>query len=202
MGTRNLTCVWHEKKYKVAQYCQWDGYPGGQGITVLKFLKEDFDREKFIKNLDKCRYPSEKKIKQMWVDCGADPKNDWVNLEISEKFKQKYATLQRDMGAAVLYEIQKHPVDLQLSTDFANDSLWCEWCYVIDLDKNMLEVYEGFNKRPLSEKTEERFLKIDSKPDGSGYYPVRLKEKWPIDNLPDEDEFVEILEPIDDEDDE
>ena len=27
MGTRNLTCVFKDGEYKVAQYGQWDGYP-------------------------------------------------------------------------------------------------------------------------------------------------------------------------------
>ena len=39
MGTRNLTMVISENKTKVAQYGQWDGYPEGQGKTILKFLK-------------------------------------------------------------------------------------------------------------------------------------------------------------------
>ena len=38
MGTRNLTTVIKNSETKVAQYGQWDGYPGGQGLTALKFL--------------------------------------------------------------------------------------------------------------------------------------------------------------------
>jgi hypothetical protein len=39
MGTRNLTRVICDGKTKVAQYGQWDGYPEGQGKTVLNFLR-------------------------------------------------------------------------------------------------------------------------------------------------------------------
>lgn len=39
MGTRNLTVVIKKAKPVVAQYGQWDGYPSGQGATVLNFLK-------------------------------------------------------------------------------------------------------------------------------------------------------------------
>ena len=35
MGTRHLVAVIHKDEYKVAQYGQWDGYPSGQGDTVL-----------------------------------------------------------------------------------------------------------------------------------------------------------------------
>ena len=40
MGTRNLTCVIKDGKYRVAQYGQWDGYPEGQGMNILNFLKK------------------------------------------------------------------------------------------------------------------------------------------------------------------
>ena len=35
MGTRNLTIVYYDGDYRVAQYGQWDGYPEGAGIEVL-----------------------------------------------------------------------------------------------------------------------------------------------------------------------
>lgn len=38
MGTRNLTCVVKNNKYVVAQYGQWDGYPTGQGQTIVEFI--------------------------------------------------------------------------------------------------------------------------------------------------------------------
>ena len=39
MGTRNLTIVYSNGEYKVAQYGQWDGYPEGLGVQLLKYLK-------------------------------------------------------------------------------------------------------------------------------------------------------------------
>lgn len=40
MGTRNLTCIVKDGEYKVAKYCQWDGYPSGKGLDLLHILKE------------------------------------------------------------------------------------------------------------------------------------------------------------------
>jgi hypothetical protein len=41
MGTRHLIKVIYNKETKVAQYGQWDGYPDGQGLTILNFLDEE-----------------------------------------------------------------------------------------------------------------------------------------------------------------
>jgi hypothetical protein len=40
MGTRNLVAVYLDGIHRIAQYGQWDGYPSGQGKTVLSFLRE------------------------------------------------------------------------------------------------------------------------------------------------------------------
>lgn len=55
MGTRNLTIVFMDGKYRVAQYGQWDGYPEGQGLTCLRFLEQEFIEYKFRKNLRSIR---------------------------------------------------------------------------------------------------------------------------------------------------
>lgn len=40
MGTRNITRVIYKKEIIVNQYCQWDGYPTGHGLSVLEFVKK------------------------------------------------------------------------------------------------------------------------------------------------------------------
>ena len=70
--------------------------------------------------------------------------------------------------------------------DFPADSLFAEWGYVIDLDGDgMFEVYEGFQKSPHDKG---RFAGMER--DGD-YYPVALRARWPLANLPDEASFLE-----------
>jgi hypothetical protein len=38
MGTRHLICIYHNGRFVVAQYGQYDGYPSGAGVLVLHFL--------------------------------------------------------------------------------------------------------------------------------------------------------------------
>lgn len=39
MGTRHLTMIYANGAYRVSQYGQWDGYPDGQGLTILTSLR-------------------------------------------------------------------------------------------------------------------------------------------------------------------
>lgn len=180
MGTRHLTVVVSKKKYKVAQYGQWDGYLSGQGVTIAKFISEKMDLKKFRKALEKTKFLTSEQLKQKWVDAGADPSSEWVTSDVSNKFRQMYPQLSRDAGAEVLEMIQnKGATELTNELEFAADSLFCEFAYVLDLDKRVLEIYKGFNKSPLSKK--ERFHSLKSGTDG--YTPVKLLKKIPFNKV-------------------
>ena len=59
MGTRNLTIVYVDGEYKVAQYGQWDGYPEGQGATCLDFLRNKMDEKIFREELHEVVFAKE-----------------------------------------------------------------------------------------------------------------------------------------------
>ena len=52
MGTRHLILVYYKGQYHIAQYGQWDGYPGGQGVTVLHFVSDPAKLAKLTAVLD------------------------------------------------------------------------------------------------------------------------------------------------------
>ena len=190
MGTRNLTCVYLDGEYKVAQYCQWDGYPSGQGLDVLKFVRDDMNRIVFEQKLRDLKTLTTEEVQEKWNSVGADD-SGWANSEVSESFQKQYSHLHRDCGAEILNIVQESDsLEIQKNLDFALDSLFCEWCYVIDLDKNTLEAYEGFNKTPLEEHERFKFL---GGPSNDGHYPVKLKEMWSFNHLPTNEEFLEAL---------
>lgn len=201
MGTRHLTCVYRDKRYYIAQYGQWDGYPSGQGLTILRFLKT-YDSDKFHAQLDTLSWITDDEIRALWKSVGADG-TGLVGMDIAEKFAKKWPELYRDTGAKILKIVHDSGVPLKLenSIEFAGSSLFCEWCYVIDYDKNTLEVYEGFNKTKLD--SNERFYNIAcDKNDVScipNYYQVKFKHAFDLDKLPSEELFLRILEPEDEE---
>jgi hypothetical protein len=196
MGTRNLTMVIHQGKPVIAQYGQWDGYPSGQGSTVLEFLKKrnlDKFKEK-LKNVRFCNEKDEKKIQAFLNSIGC--KDGWMNGDQSEKYHEAYPYLSRDHGAKILDMVYEAEGEVMLhdQSNFAGDSLFCEWAYVIDLDKNVLECYKGFNKRALG-KTQ-RFKNTETEKD-SEYTPIRCVKKYKLNELPTEKRFIKELTPKD-----
>ena len=190
MGTRHLIAVMKNNDYKVAQYGQWDGYPEGQGVKVLNFLKEN-NIEEFKEKISKCKFIEDDSFfERIYRELNIEPKNGFITMDDVDKFKRKYPQLDRDMGADILNFIMKNDdIILKNSIEFVKDSLFCEWCYVIDLDKNTFEVYEGFNTSPLLES--ERFY---SPNDENGYYPVKHVISFDLNSLPSEENFLSCFD--------
>ena len=190
MGTRNLTLVISNKETKVAQYGQWDGYPDGQGVTALAFLLQ-MELDKFKEKLAGLRFATEedeKEVKAVLAEVGA--KDGFMTMEQAAKVNKVYPHLSRDMAAEVLQFIMDNEVKfLQDNSDFAADSIFCEWAYVIDLDKRTFEVYKGFNKTPLTETDRFYPLQVENKHHeerrgDDQYYPIKLVKEFSLDSLP------------------
>lgn len=193
MGTRNLTIVYKDGDYKVAQYGQWDGYPEGLGVNILKFL-HDTNMDDFKYKLNKVSFLSKDENEKL---------NSYIEGRISEnpnyEWTKEFPELSRDTGGDILKIILKEEENIKLDNylNFAADSLFCEYAYVIDLDKNTFEVYEGFIKTPLSE--EDRFCFLQERRRDETYYPVKLVKSYALNSLPSEEEFLNDFEEDEDE---
>lgn len=195
MGTRNLVAVYAGGDYRIAQYGQWDGYPDGEGLTVLRFLHK-MNRDEFTEKVLATRWISDHEIENLWVECGAERGSDLVPMAVSNRFAQEHPELSRDTGGAILDIVNERKPGIKLSNSikFASNSLFCEWAYVVDLDKGTFEVYKGFNKRKLGKK--QRFYWLEAKqgekktPTSREYHPVRRVAVWPLGALPTNEEFL------------
>lgn len=173
MGTRHLTMVQMDRKYVVAQYGQWDGYPGGAGADILDFLRR-VNLAEFRRKLSNVYFADESEVERL--------------------YRMGLPQIDRDTGPDILRLIMLNhePMPLYDYSDFAGNSLFCEWAYVINLDDSVLEVYEGFNKADLSPN--ERFYDTPCEKNGFGYKQVRFAQSWLLDALPETDDFVRVLE--------
>ena len=188
MGTRNLTIVKLDGEYKVAQYGQWDGYPGGQGFECLTFLRIVMNPEKFKAAVRNCRFTTKDELQSIWKQYGATEKG-WIKSEDAARMESDYPQFVGGCGAKILELIQKHPEGMLLQDQiaFAADSLMCEWAWVIDFDAGTFEGYTGFNKEPLTEN--DRFCFLRDLEEGE-YHGVKLAATFPLDALPDKDTFL------------
>lgn len=198
MGTRNLTIVFDAGEYRVAQYGQWDGYPEGAGIKILRFLRDKMDEFLFRIRLSRFNFIE---------------KNGCIAKRIDKAFENDigsycFPEFSRDIGCDILPMIQDNTATtryLSNCIDFAADSLFCEWAYVVDFNHRTFEVFQGFNKTPLEENERFYFLNDKADPDlapsGGRYYPVRLAATFNLDNLPEDDEFLDVFKVDDEEDD-
>ena len=176
MGTRHLVAVQLDGEYKIAQYGQWDGYPEGQGKTVLDFLKS-----KLFKGKGRARF--EEKLRAAAYMTDAERTALDKQIEKIENWQERWPELSRDAGAKILEMVATRDSGIKLnnSISFAGDSLFCEWAYVIDLDKSVLEVYVGFNKKKVDAK--ERFAATPVE-GNQEYHPIRLLISYPLSKLP------------------
>jgi hypothetical protein len=187
MGTKHLIAVVKDDEYKVAQYGQWDGYPEGQGLKVLNFLKEN-DIDKFRNQVAKCKFIEDDTFyEKIYKELDINPKDGFITYEDVNVLKDKYPQLGSDI---LNYIMNNDDIILKNDIDFAKDSLFCEWAYVIDLDKNTFEVYKGFNKSPLSES--ERFY--NSSIFENGYYPIRQVISFDLNSLPLKEKFLSYFD--------
>lgn len=193
MGTRNLTIVKHNGEYKVAQYGQWDGYPSGQGAIALEFshrLTAVNTLMEFTRKVDAVRVASAEYMNDIDRRVKSGEIEDW---------RESYPELSRDTCAKILDMILERPAGLILQDDinFAADSLFCEWAYVIDLDEKTFEAYVGFNETPLDSNDRFYFL-MDKRPRDyqKEFYPIKLYPgaRWSLNNLPTQDEFLSTFD--------
>lgn len=207
MGTRNLICIWYKGRFMVAQYCQWDGYLEGQGAKILEFLLVPSNIERLKKGLtritpvddqtvqdilDKHSYSTFKNNKKV-CECGSA-------VSFQEPEKCFPSTLNRDTGAKILDIIAAARPDdyipIQLSLDFAANGLFCEFCYCVDLDAEVFEVFgdavaipptTGDGDEKIEQIGKNRFLEVCRAAEPApmmGKSMPRLLKSWPLDQLP------------------
>lgn len=176
MPTRYLTVVVKDGCNTIAQYGHFDGYPSAKGKEILEVLKKD-TTQRITTQLHRCIPLTEAEYRSFFT-------NYFLNEEVLTEAHPDFfwgdgADLLKQM-----YETDKR-FTVHLEYDFAYDSLQCEWAYVVDYDKQVFEIYKGWNRKSLA--PEERFYYNGYKKDG--FYPVRMIAQYSMDALPELEEM-------------
>ena len=168
MGTRGLVGFYIKGKYKLS-YNHHDSYIMGLGVEVAKAihfistqnrLKELEAKVEAIKMVNN-EIPPSKALQdeyRKFSDLGVGKRDvsDW------------YCLLRKVQGADILEAVlNKNLCHMLDGSGFAQESLFCEWGYIVNFDSGMLEIFNGFQKTPDLKGP----FGVKQK---NGYYPIKL----------------------------
>ena len=181
MGTRGAYGFHKGGRDKIT-YNHFDSYPTGLGADVVEFIQnhtdedmnEIFDRIVMVRSNG---VPSAEQIKECFrfyrPSVSMNTPEDW------------YSLLRATRGDLEIYaKGLRYMID---NATFLKDSLFCEWGYVINLDKGVLEVYRGFQKAPSKNRYYNPFGK-------DGYYNCALIREVSFETLREPNTYMATLE--------
>lgn len=181
MGTRGAILIAKDKKIK-GFYNHYDSYPSGLGEEVISMIQK-IDKKKQWEQL-KINVDKLKVVKE-----GTKPSKElqerykkYSNLNVSERSLEDWYCLLRELqGTKYIEEICAGNVEHMNDggADFVKDSLFCEYAYLIDLDKMVLELYVGFQNSP--QKGNRFGVKGDKRKDS--YFPCAKLGEIPLDGI-------------------
>jgi hypothetical protein len=187
MSTRGFVGFVADGTEKIA-YNHSDSYPSCLGLDVLAWLRGTH-RTVLRQQVTDLRV----------VAADSEPTDDDVKALKSYFNPNVGGPSKRPTWYQLLRETQGDPAAMlragviEDASNFPGDSLFAEYGYVIDLDANTFEVYVGFQRQKHDKG---RFAAREPQESGVGnlYYPVALVASWPLDDLPDSDDFIAATE--------
>lgn len=177
MGTNGVLGFKIDNQLK-CWYCHWDSQPQYLGTELVKFIEQLNKHNALSILLDKA-----KKIK--WMSDHDNPsKNDIEKYRI---FKKKYVKpdcwsnlLSNAQGVnGLVYLLQDKLNVFADSASFLENSMCCEWGYVLNFDNNTLDIYKGLQTEPDSKNP------LGDKPfqfEEWVYYPCKIELRLKLNN--------------------
>lgn len=142
MGTRGALGFFANGETKVG-YQQFDSYPSGVGAEALDFIATSTLEELRTAANRLVMVTKKTPITQEIVDHCAP----FSNLNVSEQSTDDWYCLLRE-AQGNLEPIVRGGLNYMLdSQDFLEDSLFCEYAYLINTDEGTLEFYKGFQDK-------------------------------------------------------
>ena len=185
MGTRGLY-GFRKNGVDKTTYNHYDSYPSWLGRKVVEFCKLHsvkemntiFDK---IVMVNRDVTPTEKQIEECI-------KNGYADFGVSSgKETDWYCLLRNCQGDLECLAKAKDNAYMENNSEFIKDSLFCEYAYIINLDDEVLEFWEGF------QKVSQEGNRYGIEPDGN-YYPCKLSLTFPLNEIEDVDKIVKMME--------
>lgn len=170
MGTRGCYGFYKNGITK-ATYNHFDSYPSVLGESILDFVGNTSlkNMNNIFDKIELVREDSIPTIEQI-ENC-----QDFTDLSVSsQNIINFYCLLRKAQGDLNAYKTDlKYMID---SKEFLGNSLFCEYAYIINLDKNVLEFYKGFNK--VSQNN--RYSQYANSQENGGYCECELVAEYKL----------------------
>jgi len=179
MGTRGCWGFRIDGQDKLT-YNHYDSYPTGLGKDLVEALQtiplaELKDKARALRLVDGDDTPTKKEREEL---------REFANLRVSHGTDEDWYCLLRETQGNMTATF-KAGVMID-SHDFLENSLFCEWAYIINLDSGEFETYKGFQQKYHSHG---RYYSTMAK---EGYYPVALVKQYRLQDIPQD--WAEQLE--------
>jgi len=178
MGTRGTVGFRIDGEDKLT-YNHYDSYPEGLGVDVVKFINEINDFEKIKKQVKELtditdRKPTAEDIKRC---------EKYTDLNVSEQSTEDWYCLLRNAQGNLQATLEVG--FYEDNSKFINDSLFCEYGYIINLDNETLEIYKGFQSDPHNKGRYANYVPEDKGSDRTEYYACALVKVYPLNEIPE-----------------
>jgi hypothetical protein len=169
MSTRGMYAIRKNGEDK-GTYNHSDSYPSGLGMDVVSFCKRHTSEE--LSRLFDNIILIDEKIKPTKEQIEICKKNGYADFSVLMQSEEDWYCLLRHLqGNFDNYDEcinDNKQIFMKDNVSFITDSLFCEFAYIINLDDNVLEFYQGFQRIP------QKGNRYGTSADDSGYYPCRL----------------------------
>jgi len=173
MGTRGCVCFKVNEKF-FGMYNHYDSYPEGLGINILEELRKMIDWKDVKENInnielikDEESKPTKEHIKKYSKYANTAVGGSMDNIKINT-----YYQLLRNLQGEIT-EYMNGDIGIMVdSSEFIKDTLFCEYYYVIDLDKMKFESYCNYDGENLLSE-----YKLNKLPSNKKYEKDNVKEE-------------------------
>lgn len=202
MGTRGVMGFVIDGAEKIT-YNHWDSYPEGLGLDVLQWVRTLLtDTSDLLPGAPAALERVRERARALRAVCEQDEPSAEERTQY-ERLTNRNVSTGTDWYS-ILREAQGKPEEYLLAgvypdaAEFPQDGLFCEWGYIVDLDRRVLEVHAGVTYGSTLPQAG-RFADRPNKSSHAGYYPLRIAGEWSFDELPEDKAFVEAFRVKDDE---
>ena len=183
MGTRGLYGVRKNGK-DMLTYNHWDSYPTGLGKDVFNFCRAlDIKQlNMFADKLVMVQEDSKPTEEQIEICVSNGFYNDSVSTGSTTDWYCLLRNLQGEFGKYKALTLDENVTTIFMTdcSNFIQDSCFCEYGYIINLDEEVVEFWRGFQKTP---DPDNRYGMQPYEGYSSTYYPCKMEVAFKLEAI-------------------